>query len=856
MRKILFLFLASLIIPIASATDWTYANPIGLGLTNIPSDQFMVTNNNASTGDIASVSFDTTGLYSQLIRINNCNNCLYGLINPVDGSVWGTDEQGNVFYTPNLFGTVDYSKGFFTAGFGGSCSGAGGNCNPLYKVTTLSAITYSRKLAVDSDGNIYVADRTSIYRIVRSLGYSPQTWYTLSYAEQVAQATVLNSNYIDVLDIVFDNSNNLHILAGSGTHLNTASYNSLTTIYLGYSVISPTGTTLYKNTSIRSDQSTPSCGCAFDNFWSGGGLVLHTSNTTSNFTYGATSSQKSGVTTVITPYLRNFFNGNQTILSSLAGVTQVDSIGYNDFQIYISSAPQNLIRSYVTNYEGFGVSTIASNPSGITGTFSWVNGYNTQINTITPGAALAYRWTISSDDANYTYFSGWSPISLSTPDQIQELTDLTGLGTPAVFLTNSNTLAGTDIFGFLLAKRKNDSTWSQLAAPTKLTISASVAGFDSITLDKTFYNLTGDIITATLTYSAGYPPYFYQWQLCSRADCADGTFFNTISLIAQPATSTMSTTGMARGNYYAVLMRHLPFLQNEIVASQRLEIRPPVIGVSWDKSEYNLYPKALTSVCLDSTPSVSHFTNISGYAGLQWGAFSCSQLPADASANNSIMRASLFARYNGTFYLNNSIGSIWNGTLNNGSGALIYALTNSSVTETWTLKGINQSGETFVATAEVKPESAFGYTLSVSPTTAYNQDTIYLTFTKPIYALSDYVEVRDAGGLIVVSFPSSAKSGSYYIDPSKQYTYGTWTSYWKGGGVANQFGFPTHGETIFTFTVKNAGKPKTNASVIAEGSAEQTSSELVALIQSKIFWTLVFVVGLMLVVSMRERRGQ
>jgi hypothetical protein len=140
----------------------------------------------------------------------------------------------------------------------------------------------------------------------------------------------------------------------------------------------------------------------------------------------------------------------------------------------------------------------------------------------------------------------------------------------------------------------------------------------------------------------------------------------------------------------------------------------------------------------------------------------------------------------------------------------VYVLTNSSTTEVWTLVGINASGETFYAITYVTTESNFGYSISVSPKIAYNKDTIYLTFTKPIYVITDYVIIKDAGGNTIASFDRSATSGSYYIDPTKQYVYGTWTAYWNAGSVA----VLTSSGAVTTFTVKNAGKPSTNASTI------------------------------------------
>lgn len=821
---------------VTSATDWVYGNPTGLGLTNVPGDQFVVVNNNASTGDISSVDFDSLGTYTQLVRINNCDECMYGMINPVDNSVWGTDEVGNVFYTPNAFGTVDYSRGFFTVGLGGTCTGLGGNCNPLYKVATFTAPAVAPyfiiKLSVDSSGNIYSHDGRIIKRFVRSLGYSVQTIYTMPISPHVS-----DSFSYSVLGMNIDSTDTIHILAGErrSTEGNPADVN-----LIKFS-ISTAGTLLTTYTFPQTD---------FVNFgvtggWTHGGLVVDSTNPTQNYTYGTTNKS------TLSYLFHNSSLGTVDIAGgSLATFTQINDIGYNNYQIYVAGNT-NLIRSYVTNYEGQSYQSGAqANPDSITGTFTWVNGFDASVSTITPGMALRYRWTTSEINDNYTYYTGWGTDTTTEPLNLYDLTDISTLTNPATFSTNSIDLAGSTIYGYLLSKRNNDSTWYLLATPVELIVSQSGVGYDSITPDKAFYNLTGDTVNVALTYGGISYIYFYQWMLCERIDCADKDVWEGVSLIGRPATSHIDTTGIKQGNYYTVLMRHLPLLPNEIVATNYIQIRPPVIGVSWDKASYNLFPKSLTTnACLDATPSYNPWSVISGYAGLQTGWFSCSTTPATATANNSIMRGSLYAAYNGTFYLNNSLGNVWNGTLSNGSGALIYTLTNSSVTETWTLVGVNQSGETFYATTEVVAESRWEYSLSVSPDPAYNQDTLYLTFTKPIW-IDDYVQLKDAGGTTVFTSGKGQTSGTYYIDPAKQYTYGTWTAYWTVGSIGS---VKTQGRHIYTFTVKNAGRPSTDGSVVPENSAEYTSTEITNLLSSKIFWALLFIIGIMLVVAVKER---
>ncbi len=689
------------------------------------------------------------------------------------------------------------------------------------------------RFTFDQAGNVYINEPGTAGNVVKkidvSIPFALQTFYTVTAADYD------DATSHQIIDIAFDVDNNLEILIGSQ---GAGATNNISRVI----VDGTSGAKLSDNHFLKV--------FATVGTMSTGALIPDSTNPTTNFSYAYAM----GTLTEVVHFSGGSFSD---IGGGALNPFVVTDMEYDNGILYLADSNGKLIRSLATNFQGFnGFNIVASNPDGITGVFQWVNGYGTVITTMTPGAALAYKHVISDTQtnfSNYDYFSGWSPSPISDPSSIQDLTNLNGLMSPATFSTNSNELAGTSIYGYLLSRSKTTGQWSSLRSPVKLVIGSASVGFDSITLDKSHYNLTGDTITATLTYSSGYPPYFYQWQLCTRADCADGSIFNLISLIGEPATSSMSTTGLKEGNYYAVMMRHLPFLSNTIVAPQRFDIRPPVIGVSWDKPQYNLLPKSQPTSCLDATPTFNPWSNISGYAGLQTGWFSCNTTSASADANNSIMRGSLYAKFNGTFYLNNSFGSVWNGTLSNGSGALIYSLTNSSVTQTWTLVGVNQSGETFYATVEVVPESQFGYSLSVSPDVAYNGDTLLLAFTKPIW-VTDFVVLKDAGGTTVANFnPSQGASGSYFIDPSKQYTYGKWTAYWSVGSIGS---VKTQGQHIFTFTVKNAGRPVVNGSIIAENSPEYTSSQITDLLSSKIFWALLFIVGIMLAVAVKERGGQ
>lgn len=783
----LFIIINCFLITPASSTDWTFYNPTGVGYTDRGNgqDTFMITGNNASTGYIDSwhLSAIPGGTQGER-RMEHATGILYAMADPTTPNrVFFTDEAGNVGYFD--VAVIDYSLGFYNEVLG-VCT----NCNPMYRISTVAGTTIGLKLTIDSSGNVYTDNGVAIIKHVKLLGYTPQTFYTIVSGTDYTpgnQATL----GAKIISLQTDSSDNIHVLIGS----TSTGASGARSGYLSYTVINSAGNRVKSDLGILID----TYGAATVAGFTIGGLVIDKINPNQNYSYTTT-----GINSGSAVLNHNSSTGTQTI-AILTGITAITDINYKDNQIYLVSPGANLIRSYVTNYEGYGYTSTGGSGtiSGITGTFIWVNGYQGQIITLTPGQALSYMFTISGDRENYSYYTGWGSNTATEPQDLYDLTELTGKTTPQTFATLSNTIAGTDIYGYLIAKNKTTNLWYRVVLPVKLTISRVGVGYDSIIPDKAFYNLTGDTANVALTYGGISYIYFYQWMLCERIDCADKDVWGGVSLVGRPASSSMVTTGMKQGNYYIVLMRHLPLLSNEIVATNYIQIRPPVIGVSWDQSSYNLFPKSQSSACIDATPSNNPWSNISGYAGLQRGWFSCSVTPAGSNANNSIMRGSLYAKYTGTFYLNNSLGNVWNGTLSNGSGALIYTLTNSSVTETWTLVGVNQSGETFYAVTEVVPESSWGYSLSVSPNPAYNLDTLYMTFTKPIW-IDDYVVVKDAGGTIVFTSGKGQTSGTYYIDPNKEYTYGTWTAYWVLGeiGTVNK-----QGQDIFVFTVKNSAKP-------------------------------------------------
>lgn len=176
--------------------------------------------------------------------------------------------------------------------------------------------------------------------------------------------------------------------------------------------------------------------------------------------------------------------------------------------------------------------------------------------------------------------------------------------------------------------------------------------------------------------------------------------------------------------------------------------------------------------------------------------------------------------------------------------------------EAWTLYGYNETTDSISATAQVNPEDRNIYTISLSPNPAYNLDTLYLTWTHPIWAVNDKVTLQDAGGQTLAStgsgdFQLNKGSGQYYIDPNKQYTYGTWTAHIGGGGILSSDG------ATATIVVKNGGRPTSNGSTVPinQQPGGQQANDLVNMLTSSVFWALIITGGLMIFIAIKTRDG-
>lgn len=810
---------------VASATDWTYTNPMGLGYTNRIGDQFVIVNNNATDGRADSINLQSGGSYTMDSYFTNCRNCTYAMVNPIDNTRWVTDEGGNVSYTTQIT-PVDYSAGFFTAGVAGTCWSLGGNCNNLHRVGTFTATVYPIKMAFDSDGNVYAVDGLIIKKFIRSRDYSSQTFYTLvSGVDFVDVGGGALTNLTTGLQV--DANNNLYVLLGShgvGFGVEKISF------------IKITSSGVREKTELIYNQSG---GGLVNPGVLLGGLVLDVVNPTQNYTYAYTTGLADSA------FIKhNSSSGTIDVGGgALVGITDLADIGYYNYQIYLTSPSQNLIRSYVTNFQGYGFASGAStNPDGITGTFIWTDQYGNSVGTKPAGEGLTWRYTLDTSNPallNYTYWVGWGYDAVTFPNSLQNMQNINAVSSgTGMFQTSTFELQNNGIYGYLLARDRNGS-YSRIANLASLFIQGQGVGTDSITLNKYVFNNSGtEQYLATFTYSDT-ALHTYVYQFCRSADCRDqeyGGFLTAVRLLLNYPSTDTGVINLPVGRYYAVLMQKFGkdpitsiiggLLGYTVVDKKPFDVVSPNIAVNWDRSTYNLMPKSITSnPCHDSTSLTSYFTTIDNWAGLQKGFLSCQQTPGYAEANNSLMKASLYSKYNGTFYLNNSWGNIWNGTLSNGSGQLIYVLTNSSPTGQWTLFGTDGTNVSS-STAIVRPESELIYTLSQVPcgqtvsSACYNGDTIFFTWTTPIYKVfGSKVFLYDSGGQLLKSWNTKdAPNGDkFYIDPMKSYSYGTWTA------TINDVGIATAPAVSISFRVVNGGRPKSNNSLIPVGGNRTVS---------------------------------
>lgn len=348
-KLIMLLFLTLFLINNVSAIDNTWYSPSCVTPSYDSGYDLVWTNNNgSSTGSIAFVSLNSAGtVLSGNFRLVNGTDILCGISSRTTENagitrVFGTSEDGSVFYFDNNL--VDYSLGFYTispATF--TCSGSGGNCNPIHKIASLSATTGNRRIIEDSSGNLYIADGSAIYKFTKSTGYTQTTLYTISHPTDYGTDDGNPGAYTAyILDLGIDASQNIQILIGTS---NTGVNGGVTyTGYISRSVITLSGVHSYTDSKIYSHT-------IFQDYagFRQGTLLSDAVNSTYNMTLAIEIFK----TSVVSVYHYAHTGGSTTIVSPVVGATNVYAMGYSGLLYYVPYLTSNIIRSYSTAYTGY-----------------------------------------------------------------------------------------------------------------------------------------------------------------------------------------------------------------------------------------------------------------------------------------------------------------------------------------------------------------------------------------------------------------------------------------------------------------------------------------------------------------------
>lgn len=366
-KLIILLFLTLFLINSVSATDNAYFEPTTINPSYDSGYVFQLASNNVTSGNSFAVDINPLGsIITANNRMTNGTNILSVLSSRTTATsgitrIFGTSEDGSVWYFDDNL--VDYSLGFYTLSpVTFTCGGAGGNCNEIYKIGTLTATTLlNRKIAEDSSGNIYINDATTIYRFEKSSGYAPSLFYTIVSGQDYAPATAAGSPtlYRDIIDMQFDSSNNLHILIGTGA---TAIFT--VDAYLSKSVVSSSGTFIMAAKGIDYIERA-SGGTSVSANIRTGGLILDSTNPYYNYTFvglGCSAYNPGGLCDTGTPVIKHNSTAGTTTVATGTGLTSTGGLGYYAGKIFISSWNDDLIRSYATTFTG---QTLASDFIGV-----------------------------------------------------------------------------------------------------------------------------------------------------------------------------------------------------------------------------------------------------------------------------------------------------------------------------------------------------------------------------------------------------------------------------------------------------------------------------------------------------------
>jgi len=414
MRLIIFMMLFvvtnNFMVISANATDNSYFEPICITPSYNSDYVFQLTSNNASTGNMFEVGINGIGYFSPANnRMSNGSDILCTVQSRTVTTnnivrVFGASENGKVWYFDNNL--VDYSLGFYTLGpLDLSCSGSGGNCNPVYEIANLSVTTRNRRIIEDTSGNIYVNDGLTIYILQRSSGYAPTVFRTL-----VAGTDYTASKSSDeIIDMQIDSSGNIHALVGGYMYCTAGQCSA----FLSKTTMDSSGNFVFADKSIISHTTS---GILYATMRTGA-LVIDSTNGTHNYSiayvyeYGATIDDIGTVT------LQHHTASGLTTISATT-LNSISDMEYFNGQLYLASWNEDIIRNYATTFVGQTLSSEFAGTPEITYTTKTIEplqltyynqsnikiNYNIAIDNIDlNNLALDlsdYRWMISMTDPN------------------------------------------------------------------------------------------------------------------------------------------------------------------------------------------------------------------------------------------------------------------------------------------------------------------------------------------------------------------------------------------------------------------------------------------------------------------------
>src|SRR3989304_4775182 len=292
-------------------------------------------NGNTSTTEISSAGAFTPQnsriIYTRNVSCAISDPVVRGVV-PSQSRIWGITETGVLFYTDATL--ADFSLGFYNLGtFGISCSGAGGNCNPIHVVANLSTSLDVYKIGSYLNGTSFVSNDAAgdLYKYPVDAFYAPILFFDMS-------SHVSGTTFSHVVSIESDSSGNIHVLAiSTNGAICGAARQCVDKI-----TISPTGTLIAKRKLVGT-----AGGIVINS--SQGGLVLDETNPTQNYTY-VYRDETFGFVNIT----HNSSAGDTVIaLTPFATVTEVNDMEYNQGILYVSSRAQNSIFAYATNFTGY-----------------------------------------------------------------------------------------------------------------------------------------------------------------------------------------------------------------------------------------------------------------------------------------------------------------------------------------------------------------------------------------------------------------------------------------------------------------------------------------------------------------------